>query len=109
MAQVRIATAALYLGADHAVRSVGFCVDGLIFKGSGEAGPAAAGMKFCFGAEERTAAADAFVGAGSVGGLVLSRIRRLGALLTGHIILVRCELLLPFGVRLLNLFGHVSS
>src|SRR5882757_819612 len=102
MAQVRIATAALYLGADHAVRSVGFCVDGLIFKGSGEAGPAAAGMKFSFGSEEWTAAADAFVSARSVGGLVLSRIRRLSSLLTGHIVLIRSQLLLPFGVGLLD-------
>ena len=49
--EMRIAAAALYFRADHAVRPVGFLVDSLIFERRRKAGPAAAGMKFRLRAE----------------------------------------------------------
>jgi len=109
MSEMRIAAAAFYFGADHSVGRVGFLVDSLIFERGGEAGPAAAGVKFCFGAEQWSSAADTFVGAGRVGGFILASEGWLRSPLSSDIILVRRELFLPFAVGLLDLFGHVSS
>ena len=104
-----IAVAALHFCADHAVRGVGFFLNRLIFKRSGKAGPAAAGMEFCFGAEQWMAATDALVGAGGVGRFVLTRERGLGAFLAGDMKLIWSKLSLPFAIGLLDFFAHVSS
>src|SRR3954470_17813909 len=62
MAEMTIALRAQHFGSDHAVADVAFFVDMLVGRGRGEAGPAAAGIEFCVGFEQRLAAAGAGVG-----------------------------------------------
>ena len=103
VAEMAIAFRAQYFGADHAVREVALLVDVAVDRWGGETRPAAAGVEFRVGFEQRLAAAGANIGAPGFGVLVLARERPLGRLLAQHRILHRRQLLAPFGFALLNL------
>src|ERR1700674_2609744 len=112
---MRIATGATRLGASHAITCVGVFADVLAVGGGKEARPSGSRIKFCFGAKEQCATADAVVRPVVVFVPVLAGESALGAAAAGHLILLRGELLLPLGFGLGDLgilsefFGHVVS
>src|SRR5580704_10678149 len=108
MPQVRIAPAALYLRASHAVAGIGFCLDGGLIRWGVKAGPSRSRVVFGIRTKQRAAATHAFVYARSVGILVLPRERRLRSLLSGHIVLIRCELFFPIVFVLTDFLVHGS-
>src|SRR4051794_11220839 len=63
VAEMAVALRAKNLGADHAVADVAFLVDMAISGGRGKARPAAAGIEFGIGLDQRLAAAGAGIGA----------------------------------------------
>src|SRR5438034_146261 len=63
VAEMAAAFRAQHLGADHAVADIVFLVDMAIRRGRGKARPAAAGIEFRVGFEQRLAAAGAGIGA----------------------------------------------
>src|SRR5437660_166258 len=71
-----------------------------------EARPARTGFELGIGAEQRFAATHAFVSAMLLGVPVPPTESRLRALLPGHVVLIRRELLAPFGIGLGNFVGH---
>ena len=107
MTEVGVALAALYFHAAHSVAAIVVGFDEFFLGWSGKAGPAAAGIKFGFRAKQWLTTTHASVRAGRSGGFVLARVGRLSAFLPGHKVLIRRELLLPLGVRLIDFFlGH---
>src|SRR4051812_9481308 len=63
MAEMAVAVRAQHLGPDHAVADVALFIDMAFDRGRGEARPAAAGIEFCVGFEQRLAATGAGVSA----------------------------------------------
>ena len=109
MPQVRVAAAALYLGSGHAVAGVRFGLDGGLIRGRVEARPPGAGVVFGIGLKQRLPAAYALVHARRLGIRIFSRKGRFRALLPGHIILIRRELLLPSGFIFADFLVHGYS
>src|SRR4051794_1922762 len=97
-----IAFRAQDLGADHAVADVALLVDMAFRCWRRETRPAAAGIEFCVGFEQRLAAAGAGIGALALLMLVFARERPLGRLLAQHGILHRRQFLAPLGFALLD-------
>src|SRR5580698_1017629 len=106
---MRVALAADYLFADHSVADVSLDFHIVFVYWFVKAGPAGAGVKYGIRRKERVAAADAAVGSRRGGVFVLAGKRRLGALLAGHMVFIRRELLFPFGIGFLDLIGHMQS
>src|SRR5271170_6237287 len=109
MSEVCIAAAALCLRAGHAVAGVGFRLHSLLVGGSVEARPPGARVVFGIRTKQRLATADALVDSRRLGVLVFARERRLCALLAGHIVLIRRELLLPRGFLFADFLVHDYS
>src|SRR5438552_13266911 len=103
VAEMAVTFRAQHLGADHAVADIVFLVDMAIRRGRGKARPAAAGIEFRVGFEQRLAAAGAGVSALAVLMLVLAGEGTLGRLLAQHGILHRRQFLAPLGLALLDL------
>src|SRR5687768_15769321 len=102
-----VASAADDLDAAHAQGGVLVLGDRVGVHRLPEARPAAAGVELRFGAEERLAAADAGVLAGSLGVPVGPSERALGTLLAGNVELFRRQALAPFRVALDQLVAHL--
>src|SRR5260221_9359477 len=102
VAEMAAAFRAQYLGADHAVGDVALLVDMAVHRGRGKTRPAAAGIEFCVGFEQRLAAAGTGVGALAVLMLILPGERTLGRLLAQYGILHRREFLAPLGLALVD-------
>jgi hypothetical protein len=109
MSEVRVAAAALYLRASHAVAGVGLGLDSLLIRRGVEARPPGARVVFGIRTKQRLATANALVYPRRVRVLVFPRKRRLCSLLAGHIVLIRRELLLPSDLVLADLFVHDCS
>ena len=101
--QMRVATAATDFGSDHAMGLVFKFPDRIRVDCLEKAGPAAAGIEFCIRHEQRRFAAHAIVTADELVVPVGTGERALGAGLAGHIELLGCKLLHPFGGGLFDL------
>src|SRR4051812_41850597 len=109
MAEMAVALRAQHLGADHAVGDVALLFDMAFECWLGKARPAAAGIEFGIGFEQRLAAAGAGIGALALLMLVLAGERPLGRLLAQHRVLHRRQFLTPLGFALLDLGGRGSG
>src|ERR1700693_4766057 len=103
---MRVALGAHDFGADHTVAAIDFFGDAALGEGFGKAGPAASGVEFGIGFEERLAAACASIDAGSGGGLVLAAEWRLGGFLARNRELNRGKLFSPFVFGLVYFLSH---
>src|SRR5882757_10169343 len=102
VAEMAAAFRAQHLGADHAVADVALLVDMAVDCRRRKTRPAAAGIEFWVGFEQRLAAAGAGIGALAVLMLIFAGERTLGRLFAQHGILHRRELLAPLGVALMD-------
>src|SRR5438445_2635992 len=103
---MRVAAAAVHFRAPHEPGVIG--VEGDIVFGNRlpKAGPAGAGIKLRFGIEQWLTTADTLIHAIFLRVPVRSREGPLGSFLPRDLNLLRRQLLTPFLVRLLNVFGH---
>lgn len=106
--QMSIAAAADCFGADHAMARITLQFDILRINGLPIARPTRTGMIFCFGAEERLAAADANVRSLRLRVLILAAERWLSSLLPRDVELLLSQLCLPIGIALSNFLAHVN-
>src|SRR5450631_155755 len=106
VAEMAVALRAQHLGPEHAVADVALLVDMALDRGCGEARPAAAGIEFGVGFEQRLAAAGAGVGARRLLVLVFAGEWPLGRLLAQHRVLHRRQFLAPLDLVLFDLAGH---
>src|SRR5215470_2442756 len=106
--EMRIARRAQYFSALHEEAPVLLGAKVLLGHRRIEARPAAAGVELGRRVEQRRAAAYARVGSGLFGGPVLAAEGCFGPLLPCHAVLLRRELLLPFGVGLRHFYRHES-
>ncbi|MCY1448914.1 hypothetical protein D9M71_656250 [compost metagenome] len=74
-----------------------------------ETRPAAAGIEFGPGVEQRFATADAVVDTVGFGGVVFTGKRPFGAFEAAHVVLLRIEHRLPFFQGFFQLFHHHTS
>jgi hypothetical protein len=109
MAEMAIALRAQHLGADHAVADVPFFVDMALDRGRRKTRPAATGIEFGVGFEQRLAAAGAGVSALALLMLVFARERPLGRLLAQHGVLHRRQFAAPLGVGLFDSCGFAIA
>ncbi|CAM2154769.1 hypothetical protein PT2222_310046 [Paraburkholderia tropica] len=100
MAQMRAAVLAAHLDAQHAVRAVRALLDYLAVDRTEVARPAATGVEFRVGFEQRRATADAVVDAALVVVPVLAGEGAFGGRVARDLVLRGVELLAPFGVGL---------
>jgi len=98
MAEMAFALGAAHLGADHAVADVAMLGDHLFVRRRGEARPAAARIIFGVALEQDLAAASAAIGARVLVVPIFAGEGPFGARLTEDMILLRRELLAPFGI-----------
>src|SRR5215472_11127216 len=105
VAEMGVTLGALHLVAYHAQADVAAGLDVLFGDRLPEAGPAGAGIKFRRRAEKGIVAADAAEQTLRVQVPILAGESALGAGVPRDIILLGCQLGLPFGVGLYN-FGH---
>ena len=101
MTEMRTATSAGYFCSAHAAGIVDVEFDAA-WKGFSKTGPAAAGMVFRRGAEQRLSTANAPIDPGRIHVLILTGKRRLGALLACDVVLVRRQQPAPLRVALLD-------
>src|SRR5271166_5593031 len=80
VAEMASAFRAQHLGADHAVAGIALLIDMAFGRRRGEARPAAAGIEFGIGFEQRLSAAGADIGARAVLVLIFAGERPLGRL-----------------------------
>src|SRR5579862_1165873 len=114
---MRVATGATRLGAGHAIAGVGVFGNVFTVGGGEETWPSGPRIKLRIGSEQQIATADAVIGAVVVLVPVLPGKCALGTGATRDLVLLRSELLLPLGVRLLDLvdslvadlFCHIES
>ena len=109
MPEVRIAFGAGHFGADHAVADVTDLDHRAVGDRRVEAGPAAARIKLGGRIEQRLIAADAVIHTLSLGLIVLTAERTLGALEAAHVVLLWIEHCLPFFNGFLQLFHRYTS
>src|SRR6267143_1216183 len=105
---MRVAACAACLGPNHAVAGILVLHDVFFVRGSVEAWPAAARIKFCCGIEQRRSAADAVIRARTFRLPILSAEGRLGASLPRDAVRLGSQLLLPLGFTLHYFFCHDS-
>lgn len=108
MTKVCATFVASYFGANHAVAVVVFFFDVFCFERLVEARPATAGVEFCIGTEQLSAAANAFVSAFVMAVVVFTCEGALGALLASNPILLGSELLFPLFFGFDYLIAHFS-
>src|SRR6185312_7264204 len=101
VAEMAGAFRAQHLRADHAVAGVGLLLDMALSRRLGKARPAAAGIEFGVGLEQRLAATGADISAGTMLVLVFTAEGTLGRLLAQHGILHRRQFLAPLRLALL--------
>src|SRR4051812_26718063 len=108
MPEVRIAARAEHFRARHEPAAVALFRHRLLGDRLPEAGPARARFELGVRGEERLPAADARIGPRVLGRGVLAAERALGAVLAGHVVLLRRELRLPLLVGLHDFFHDRS-
>src|SRR3989440_3521170 len=106
MAEVTVALRAEHFGADHAMADVALFVDVVLRSRRRKARPAAAGVEFGVGLEQRLPAARADIGARSLLVLVFAGERALGRLLAQHRVLHRRQFFAPLGLALYDFVSH---
>ena len=106
---MRVAAGAARLGAGHAVAGIGVLGNVLTVGGGEETWPSGPRIELGIGAEQQIATADAVIGAVVVLVPVLPGKSALGTGATRYLVLLRSELLLPLGVRLLDLVDNLVA
>jgi hypothetical protein len=106
--QVAVATRAENFGAFHPVTVVGVGDDIFLGDRLEKAGPAGAGIEFGFGRKQRQPATNAIINARLVIVVKIAAEGALGSLVASDGVLLRGQLLAPFGVRFNNL-GRFSD
>src|SRR5690349_7483781 len=105
MAEMATAARAKHFGAYHPVAHIARLIDVTLRGRLGEARPAAAGIKFRIGFEQRLSAPGADIGAGPACMLVFARERAFGGLLAQHGVLHGRQFLAPLGLALFDFWG----
>lgn len=103
MTQMRITSAAQNFGTHHAMPGILLLADAVSLNGLPEAGPAAAGIKFRCGIEQRVVAARAAVYAIVMAIPVNAGKKCFGAALAAYLILLRGQFLTPRGIGFFQL------
>ena len=104
VAKVSIATLATHLNALHAMGVVGQVRDGVTTGSGGESGPSTATLELFLGGEEKLATTNAEIITSCVSLAVLTSEGCLRVTQSGDTILLCCEHLAPFFIRLNDLF-----
>src|SRR6056297_2176462 len=111
MPEMRFAAIAVHLGAPHEERPVFGLADHLGVERLVERRPAGAAFEFRVLVEKRRAAADAAIGAGVLGKILMGS-GTLGAMLAGDLVGERGKLLFPLRIGFVHLFHsllHVAQ
>jgi len=106
---MRVAFRTAHFHSTHAVCRIAVLFDRPLAQGLVKAWPTRPRLKLGFRTEQGLSAANAGVGAGIFGLVVLAGKRRLSAGFTGNIELFRCKLFFPFVVGSLNFICHIRS